>query len=305
MAPSVSPPGSPDAAAGLGSPDLAQILATVGQPSLEALMADLRAVVQAVGEELLAQFGRVSSDQKADGSLVTQADRQADQALSAAFRARFPHHGLLTEEGQQRFDGDEWCWVIDPLDGTTNFARGVPVWGISVALLHRGQPVLGLGHFPPIGQTFWAVTGAGAWFNGERLCLGSRLDSGPDSPDSPDSLDPKIDPNDFLNLCSRSLGHYHIDLPCKPRILGSAAHNLMAVANGSVRGGLEVTPKVWDLAAAWVIVPEAGGVVRPLGAAAPFPLVPGQDYTQQSFAVLAAASESLWDKLRACLTPRR
>ncbi len=263
----------------------ADILQTTTQPNLAGFVQDVEQVVKLVGFALLSQFGQVLSSEKADGSLVTQADRDADQALSQAFRARYPHHSLLTEEGEQRFDGAEWCWVIDPLDGTTNFARGVPIWGISVALLHWGIPVFGLGHFPPIQQTFWAVKGAGAFMNGSRL----------------NTRDQRIGPNDFFNLCSRTLVRYQVSLPCKPRILGSAAHNLMAVANSSVRGGIEATPKVWDLAAAWVVVGEAGGVIRCLSGVEPFPLEPGQDYAQRSFTVLAAATEATWEHLRACI----
>ncbi|MBD2100867.1 inositol monophosphatase family protein [Leptolyngbya sp. FACHB-261] len=261
------------------------LLETTAHASLLEFLEDTEQVVKQVGLLLLSQFGQVLSQQKADGSLVTQADRDADTALVSALRQRYPHHSLLTEEGCQTFDGAEWCWVIDPLDGTTNFAQGVPIWGISVALLHQGRPLFGLGHFPPVQQTFWAAVGEGAFLNGNRLRTRTQ----------------DIGANDFFNLCSRTLNRYEVALPCKPRILGSAAHNLMAVANSSVRGGIEATPKAWDLAAAWVIVPEAGGVVRTLSGVDPFPLEPGQDYTNRSFAVLAAGTEEIWQQLRACL----
>ena len=87
-----------------------------------------------VGKQLIQDFGQVKAVQKADGSLVTQADQWADREIRDAITVNFPGHGILTEEGKQVFPGTEWCWVIDPLDGTTNFIRGLPIWSISLGL---------------------------------------------------------------------------------------------------------------------------------------------------------------------------
>src|SRR4028118_753701 len=107
-----------------------------------------------VGTRLMADFGKVQASEKADGSLVTQADRWADEEIRNAIATHFPNHGILSEEAEHTFPDTEWCWIIDPLDGTTNFTRGIPLWGISIALLYRGTPVFGYVHFPPVNQTF-------------------------------------------------------------------------------------------------------------------------------------------------------
>lgn len=80
-----------------------------------------------VGQELLRYFGQVTPQEKEDGSLITQADRWADGALRSGLAAQFPDHGLLTEETLGAFPDRDWCWVVDPLDGTTNFARKIPI----------------------------------------------------------------------------------------------------------------------------------------------------------------------------------
>ncbi|MHC5721176.1 MAG: inositol monophosphatase family protein, partial [Nostoc sp.] len=81
-----------------------------------------------VGKQLMQDFGQVQASQKADGSLVTQADKWADQEIRDAIASNFSGYGILSEESDQSFPGTEWCWVIDPLDGTTNFTRGIPIW---------------------------------------------------------------------------------------------------------------------------------------------------------------------------------
>ncbi len=101
-----------------------------------------------VGTRLLQDFGHVwaaekQAAEKADGSLVTQSDRWADEVLRKAIAQAFPDHGVLSEEVEHIFPANDWCWIVDPLDGTTNFARGLPIWGISLGLLYKGTPVFG------------------------------------------------------------------------------------------------------------------------------------------------------------------
>lgn len=79
-----------------------------------------------VGAQLLKDFGQVQAAEKADGSLVTQSDRWADEQIRSAIAKTFPTHGVLSEEAEHQFPDRDWCWIIDPLDGTTNFARGLP-----------------------------------------------------------------------------------------------------------------------------------------------------------------------------------
>jgi myo-inositol-1(or 4)-monophosphatase len=252
----------------------------------EELQSWLQSLTDRVGHQLLQDFGTVSASEKDDGSLITRCDRWADDTLQTAIRQKFPDHGLLTEEGSQTFPNQDWVWVIDPIDGTTNFARGIPLWGISIALLYRGEPVFGMVRIPPLNQCFVG------WIWGDAPGI-ATLNGKPLRP-SPDALTP----NHLFSFCTRSiqaLQHpslVNVHFPCKIRMLGVATYNLLCVGTGAVLGALEATPKVWDIAAVWVILKAAGVIWEHLGDR-PFPLQPGQDYLTRSYPCLLAASPSL------------
>jgi myo-inositol-1(or 4)-monophosphatase len=238
-----------------------------------------------VGNGLLNDFTQVQAAVKSDGSLVTQADRWADAEIRQAIATAFPDHGLLTEETQLVFPGTEWCWVVDPLDGTNNFARGIPIWGISLGLLYRGTPVFGYLHMPPIRQSFHAYLShpelpemppAAAWMNGQPI--------------HPTLDDPSR--HHFFSACSRSWAWVG-EIPCKRRMLGAAAYNLVSVALGSMVGAIEATPKVWDIAAAWTIVKASGAVWENLDNQPVFPLEAGADYSDRASAVLVLSRPDL------------
>ncbi|MBD2387796.1 inositol monophosphatase family protein [Cylindrospermum sp. FACHB-282] len=237
-----------------------------------------------VGQQLMQDFGQVQALQKADGSLVTKADKWADQEIRDAIASTFSGYGILTEESEHTFPGTEWCWVIDPLDGTTNFTRGIPIWSISLGLLYQGTPIFGYVYAPPLNQAFhgfWAGT------SGLTVPTGAFLNHHPihTSNDAPSN-------HQFFNVCSRSIGVIQKDLPCKIRMLGAASYNFLTVASGATLGTIEATPKVWDIAGAWVIVQAAGGVWSSLNSP-PFPLKPGEDYGDRSFPTLVVSRPEL------------
>ena len=107
---------------------------------------------------------------KADNSEVTEIDRNTETAISSVLRGAFPDFGIYGEEhGTSGPTDAEFVWVIDPIDGTTNFVRGVPVWGSLIALVHNDVPVLGVVSAPALGMRWWATVGDGAFFNGTRI----------------------------------------------------------------------------------------------------------------------------------------
>jgi myo-inositol-1(or 4)-monophosphatase len=239
-----------------------------------------------VGNQLMADFGQVQASEKLDGSLVTQSDNWADEEIRGAIASQFPTHGVLSEEAEHTFPDTEWCWIIDPLDGTTNFARGIPIWGISLGLLYQGTPVFGYVHFPPIGQTFHGFWDSEAGITGVENAAflnGRPIHSSTDSPTN----------NHFFNLCSRSASLLQQPLPCKIRMLGVASYNFLTIAAGAALGGVEATPKIWDIAGAWVIVQAAGGAWVPLDSKPIFPLQVGQDYGKRSFPTLVASNSQV------------
>lgn len=239
-----------------------------------------------VGNQLLIDFGQVQASHKADGSLVTKADKWADKEIIEAIASCFPDHGILSEEGEHNFPENEWCWIIDPLDGTTNFTRGIPLWGVSLGLLYQGTPVFGYVHFPCIRQSFHGFLPGNSGIKDIEKGAFLNEKSIHSSGDSPSD-------NHFFNLCSRSTSVLKQDFPCKIRMLGVASYNFLTVASGAVLGGVEATPKIWDIAGAWPIVQAADAVWLPLESESIFPLKVGQDYGSRPFPTLVTSSSEL------------
>ncbi|HEY9662855.1 MAG TPA: inositol monophosphatase family protein [Allocoleopsis sp.] len=240
-----------------------------------------------VGRQLLKDVGQTPATEKSDGSLVTQSDQWADQELRDAIAQAFPEHGVLSEEVEHIFPENEWCWIIDPIDGTTNFARGLPLWGISLGLLYRGTPVFGHVYIPPLAHSFY-----GFWYGDSGLTgpTGAYLNH---QPIHTSQADPSG--NQLFNLCARSTEILKSPdpFPCKLRMLGVASYNLLTVAMGSALGGVEATPKIWDIAAVWAIVQAAGGAWHPLESDPIFPLQVGQNYGKRSYPTLAVSQPDL------------
>ena len=189
-------------------------------------------------------------DKRADP--VTAADRAVEQLVTDELRSRFPAHGILGEEGTQEALGAEYVWVLDPLDGTANFAGRLPFFGVSLALLRNGVPVVGC-LFVPFGPNLVPGVlrcsyGNGANIDGHAL----RLEAGPFRPTGPVALPPSFAWMFALrgDLAKR---------PGEPRNLGSICYELAMVASGGFQYAAFVRPKIWDVAAGVLLVREAGG----------------------------------------------
>lgn len=244
-------------------------------------------LADAAGQGLVAWLGRASTATKRDGSMVTEADLEVDRLVHDAVTAVWPGHGVVSEETSHLYAGDDYTWVVDPLDGTTNFANGLAYWGSSIALLHHHEPLLAVMDFPLLQQRFSAVRGHGAYLNGQPLAV------------RPPS---QLHGNQFFTADSRAYRFLEVRLPVKARILGAATYDIAAVAAGVSVACIETTPKVWDLAAAWLVAQEAGAVAGTLfDGPSLFPLSPGQDYRQRVFPVLIAANADLWQQFRASI----
>lgn len=230
-------------------------------------------LAQETGQFLLRyyQSPHTHSTLKPDHTIVTEADLAADQHLAQAIHTNFPNDHLLSEEGNTRYTGNT-SWVIDPLDGTSNFALGIHYWGVSIARIVDGWPDTAALYFPVFGELYTAQRGQGATLNGKIIRTS-------------DASQPL--PISFFTCDSRVYRRYHVEIPYKARILGSAAYNFCALARGVSTVGFETTPRIWDIAASWLVLLEAGGAIHPY-AQAPFPLQPGTDYKTIPFPLLGA-----------------
>ena len=190
--------------------------------------------------------------------MVSDADRDAEAAITDLSRAERPDDGLLAEEGSESEGSSGRRWVIDPLDGTTNFLYGLPAWAVSIALEDGDDAVVGVVLDPVRDELFSAVRGEGAWLGGERL-----------APSGCESLDRALVATGFSYDPGRRAAQAEVLVRALPRLRdirrpGAAALDLCAVAAGRVDGYFERGLKPWDWAAGSLVAAEAGAVVRPL-----------------------------------------
>ncbi len=223
------------------------------------------------------------AEYKPDKTLLTDADLAANHLIVDSIRKAFPNDHILSEEGNTIFPSDgRPTWIIDPLDGTTNFSQGLHYWGVSIARFVGGWPQAAGLSFPVLGENYMAFRGEGAWLNGKSL---------------------KVPPGDshmvsFFLCDSRLHRRYTTTIRYKPRILGSAAYNFCGIAKGVGVVGLESIPKIWDIAGSWLVLSEAGGAILPVNGEI-FPLTRGRDYNGFSIPMLGAADQTLLDKAKA------
>jgi len=248
-------------------------------------------VVKQAGSHLLSRFqsADLGHHLKEDHSLVTQADIETDALISQAILNRFPHDLILSEELQPDIrkapiDETTPVWVIDPLDGTTNFSLGLHYWGVSLARLQGGLPQLAVLYYPLLNELYTAQRGHGAYLNQQNFTVQAE----------------RYQKISFFCCCSRAHRKYQLDIPYKTRILGCASYTFCAVARGSAAIGVEATPKIWDLAAAWLIVEEARAAIDALENEPLFPLSPQNMQAQQFYPTIAASSPErlIWAKQR-------
>jgi myo-inositol-1(or 4)-monophosphatase len=229
---------------------------TVGTPHPLFLSTAIEAVVRA-GDLQIAKFNTgVRVEKKGAIDLVTEVDLEVERMFRAMIADRFPDHEVLAEELGGGTGGSRHRWVFDPLDGTTNFAHGVPIFCASLALEVDGEAVVAAVYDPNRKELFTAEAGVGSWMNGRRLkasanatVLESMLVTG-----FPYNIHEKAD--EFLKVFGQVLKQARAI-----RRLGSAAIDICWVAAGRMDGFWEASLKPWDTRAAALILEEAGGKV--------------------------------------------
>jgi myo-inositol-1(or 4)-monophosphatase len=208
------------------------------------------------GQVLMDHFERrlIVKSKSSEIDLVTEADVASDKLIVEAIRQRYPEHSILSEEGLGEEQAGEFLWLIDPLDGTTNYAHGYPVFSVTIALQREGENVLGVTYDPVRDELFWAEKGQGAYCNGRRLSVSGVVN---------------------LRRCLLATGFFYTRASIEdnnlaefgrimPRVQGvrrggSAALDMAYVAAGRLDGYWEFHLSPWDWAAGDLLVREAGG----------------------------------------------
>lgn len=230
---------------------------TLKPAALDAITAAARDAASEAGAMLLeGLMGPKRIEHKGEVDLVTEHDRRAEELILSRLTQRFPGFGVLAEEGGGRGSSSNTRWIVDPLDGTTNFAHGHPVFAISIGLEHEGALVAGAIAVPALGLVLWAREGGGAFANGMPTRVSERTDLGTALVATGFPYDRRTAKDDNLSehraFVKRAQG---------VRRMGAAAADLALVARGVYDGFWEPRLHPWDIAAGIVIVREAGGRV--------------------------------------------
>ena len=200
--------------------------------------------------------GRTLAQVKPDNTLVTEADRAVETFLREQLSILAPGFSFLGEEGGLSGAADAPCWVIDPIDGTTNFVRGVPLWCVSIGLVHESHPILGVVSVPPQNEILYGALGSGAFIRGA------------DGVEKPlRARDPEVLIQEDLIACNTSVEEA-VDfsrVPCRLRNFGSLAYHLTLLARGTVCANLAHWHNLYDIAGGMCLCVEAGCEASYLG----------------------------------------
>ncbi|HKE21928.1 MAG TPA: inositol monophosphatase family protein [Bryobacteraceae bacterium] len=199
---------------------------------------------------------RVAVETKGEFDLVTEADRASEKLVVERLRTHFPSHSIVAEEGGGHTNASsEYCWFVDPLDGTTNFAHGFPVFNVTMGLARAGEMIAGVVYDPLRQEMFAAERGAGAYLNNRRIHVSSTKRIG-------ESLSSTGFPSRKRHHNINIHFYYQVAMASHGvRRTGSAAVDLAAVAAGRLDYFWEFGLKPWDMAAGILLVSEAGGKV--------------------------------------------
>lgn len=249
----------------------------------------VKVLVVEAGRRALPHWGRVAAQAKADQTLVTQVDRGTEEFLRAGIASLYPSHAFTGEEFGLTGSPDAPVWVCDPIDGTTNFVYGLPLWCVSLGLMENGVPVAGVVYLPVLDELFWASRGEGAFCNGAPI---RARDAG------------IVGVEDPICLSSNGLKSINVEaVNGKLRSLGSIAIEFVYTARGNLAATVGLYEGIVDIAASWCICAEAGCSVEYLDGSTLLPgsLLPS-GHTDRHFVV---AAPRMMEHLREVLRPIR
>lgn len=215
-------------------------------PQLEALVRGIGAFQLEGARSLRPEHVQVKRGPTGERSIVTRYDTESEARLHDFVRREFPGHSFLGEETGNDLQDPDHYWIVDPIDGTTNFTHGIPYWGPSLAYWHRGEPQLAVIYFPVLDSMFTAWRGRGACLNGERIHTSDTRE---------------YSMLTTVALHSRSHLTHSLRLRAKVRVLGSIIGNMCYTALGTFVAA-HGRGRLWDLAAGILVLEEAGAIVE-------------------------------------------
>jgi len=206
-------------------------------------------VIRRSGEEALSYYGKGKFNLKFDDELITEAELHLTEFYQDQLHAHFPEHQVFKGKQENKgytHEGKRYVWIYDALDGVANFQAGIPIWGISLALLENFWPILGMFYMPATGDLFQAQAGGKAFWGNKEIRVSAQED---------------INDESLLLIYSRFHQHYHSTFPGKIRDLGCTSAHICYVATGRAEAAVIANESYRDLAAARVILEAAGGKI--------------------------------------------
>lgn len=227
---------------------------------VEIVLEEVKEVARRVGRFQMEKFR--SSDLQIDSKsnvtdLVTEVDRGSEEIILEYIRRKHPNHSILSEEDGITDKKSDYLWVVDPLDGTNNYAQGLPIYCVSIGLRYRDETILGVVYAPYLDEMYEAIRGRGSYRNGGRLSVGEKK-----------ALDRCVLATGFpYDKGTHTLNNIEYFSRLVPKLrgirrMGAAAYDLCLVASGNLDGYWEMNVSQWDVEAGNLIIEEAGGVVR-------------------------------------------
>ena len=217
---------------------------------------DLSSVVGAYIRKEAQDFNHHIVEEKGLNDLVSYVDKTAEEKIVEGLSVILPEAGFITEEGTAGYSNEDYRWIVDPLDGTTNFTHGLPIYAVSIALMYKDELVAGVVYEINKDEMFSATKGMGAWLNGKRIKVSGR-----------DKLSESLLATGFPYYDFEQMSAYlkilndFMQSTHGLRRMGSAAVDLAYVACGRFEGFFEYNLHAWDVAAGSLLVKEAGGEV--------------------------------------------
>jgi myo-inositol-1(or 4)-monophosphatase len=209
----------------------------------------LEQISKQAGRLALRHFRHTKPWKKPDNTIVTDADREIEDFLRQSLTDAFPEDAVLGEERGAIEGRSGRVWALDPIDGTAAYAAGLPVWGVSIGILHNWWPVAGV-FYMPLQDEYYGSDGSRATLNGEAISVDTSQ---------------HIDDHSFLCSTSETHRNYDIDFVGKTRIFGSTAAHICYVARGTAVAAVLGRPALWDIAGALPVLQAAGGSLGSLG----------------------------------------
>ena len=223
---------------------------------INGLLHDCTLWAKEAGRVQLEYFRSKNLDVKAkfnDSDIVTAADKASEKVIISNIREKYPDHSILSEESGDNGEKSDFRWVIDPLDGTTNFSSGLPEFSVSIGLQYKKETIVGVVYAPYLGELFHAVRGEGAYLNGKRISTGNNADIHKAVVTTGFPVDKDRTTDNNMDNVVRVL-----PLVRGLRRLGSAAVDISYVAAGYLDAYWELNLHEWDVCAALLIAEEAG-----------------------------------------------